>query len=109
MNAIGPQMRDLINSGLTRWRLMVWWVNNVAERGGIPRVSTRFSLTVENERGWRGTGPLNVSRETNSHARARGRQCNIPFSCSADHEQDWEPYPVDPYSATCDGHIYINT
>ena len=21
--------------------------------------------------------------------------------CSADHEQDWQPYPVDPYSATC--------
>ena len=20
------------------------------------------------------------------------------FSCSADHEQDWQPYPVDPYS-----------
>ena len=26
------------------------------------------------------------------------------FSCSADHEQGWQPYPVDvdPYSATCD-------
>jgi hypothetical protein len=23
---------------------------------------------------------------------------------SADHEQDWQPYPVDPYSAICDGH-----
>ena len=22
----------------------------------------------------------------------------INFSCSADHEQDWQPYPVDPYS-----------
>ena len=21
------------------------------------------------------------------------------FPCSADHEQDWQPYPVDPYSA----------
>ena len=20
------------------------------------------------------------------------------FPCSADHEQDWQPYPVDPYS-----------
>ena len=27
--------------------------------------------------------------------------------CSADHEQqDWQPYPVDPYSATC---IYFIT
>ena len=24
---------------------------------------------------------------------------NIHFPCSADHEQDWQPYPVKPYSA----------
>ena len=29
------------------------------------------------------------------------------FPCSADHEQDWQPYPVDPYSAICDDHAYI--
>ena len=29
------------------------------------------------------------------------------FPCSADHEQDWQPYPVDPYSAICDDHKYI--
>ena len=29
--------------------------------------------------------------------RERG-QGNIHFPCSADHEQDWHPYPVDPYS-----------
>ena len=29
--------------------------------------------------------------------RERG-QGNINFPCSADHEQDWQPYPVDPYS-----------
>ena len=38
------------------------------------------------------------------HAR---RQGNINFPCSADHEQDWQPYPVDPYSAICDDHTYI--
>ena len=27
---------------------------------------------------------------------ARG-QGNIIFPCSTDHEQDWQPYPVDPY------------
>ena len=32
------------------------------------------------------------------------------FSRSADHEQDWQPYPVDPYSAMCDDHTtYIHT
>ena len=29
------------------------------------------------------------------HARGQG---NVHFPCS-DHEQDWQPYPVDPYSA----------
>ena len=40
----------------------------------------------------------------------RGReQGNIHFPCSADHEQDFQPYPVDPqYSAIYeDDHRYI--
>ena len=40
--------------------------------------------------------------------RARG-QGSIHFPGSADHEQDWQPYPVDPYSAICDDHTYIHT
>ena len=40
------------------------------------------------------------------HARGQG---NIIFPCSGDHEQDWQPYPVDPYSAICDDHTYIHT
>ena len=40
--------------------------------------------------------------------RERG-QGNIHFPCSADHEQDWQPYPVDSYSAICDDHTYIHT
>ena len=36
------------------------------------------------------------------HARGQG---NVHFPCSADHEQDWQPYPVDPYSAI----IYVMT
>ena len=39
---------------------------------------------------------------------ARG-QGNVQFPCSAVHEQDWQPYPVDPYSAICDDHTYIHT
>ena len=31
------------------------------------------------------------------------------FLCSADHEQGWQPYPVDPYFAICDDHTYIHT
>ena len=38
------------------------------------------------------------------HARGQG---NIHFPSSADHEQDWQLYPVDPYSPICDDHTYI--
>ena len=33
------------------------------------------------------------------------------FPCPADHEQDWQPNPVDPYPCycTCDDHTYIRT
>ena len=42
-----------------------------------------------------------VSR--NQFHRREREQGNIHFPCSADHEQDWQPYPVDPYTlATSD-------
>ena len=35
--------------------------------------------------------------------RERGQgNITINFPCSADHDQDWQPYPVDPHSAICD-------
>ena len=40
------------------------------------------------------------------HVREQG---NIHFPCSADHEQDLQPYPVDPYSAIRDDRTYIHT
>ena len=41
------------------------------------------------------------------HVRGQG---NIHFPFSADHEQDWQPHPVDPYSAVVrDDHTYIHT
>ena len=40
------------------------------------------------------------------HALGQG---NIHFPCSTDHEQDWQSYPIDPYSAICDDHTYIHT
>ena len=38
------------------------------------------------------------------HERGQG---NIHFPCSADHVQDWQPYPVDPYSWYMCDLIYI--
>ena len=38
------------------------------------------------------------------HERGQGK---IHFSCSADHVQDRQPYPVDPYSCYMCDHTYI--
>ena len=35
----------------------------------------------------------------------RGQE-NSNFPSSADHKQDWQPYPVNLYSAICDIHTY---
>ena len=52
MNAICTQLRDPIDSGLTRWRTYggenKWTPSRTS--GGIPRVRTRFSLSVEMSR-----------------------------------------------------------
>ena len=67
-------------------------------------VSTRFSLSMEMSRLTRDGTAEPVSRDQIlRHARGEG---NVHFPCSADHEQDWQPYPVDPYSAICDDHTY---
>ena len=39
------------------------------------------------------------------HERGQG---NLHFSCSANHVQDWQPYPVDPYSCYMCDHTYCN-
>ena len=68
---------------------------------------TRFSLSMEMSRLTRdGTAEPVPRDQILRHARGQG---NIHFPCSADHEQDWQPYPVDPYSAICDDHTYIHT
>ena len=109
MNAIGTQLRDPINSELTQWRMAVHIYKRTPPRklGGIPRVSTRFSLSMGMSRLTPdGTAELVSRDQILRHARGQG---NIHFPCSADNEQDWQPYPVDPYSAICDDHIYIHT
>ena len=71
-----------------------------AELGRNP-VSTRFSRRMEMSRLTRDGTAEPVSRDQILR-HARGQE-NIHFPCSADHEQDWQPYPVDPYS---DDHTY---
>ena len=40
------------------------------------------------------------------HERGQG---NIHFPCSADHVQDWQPYPVDPCSCFMCDHVVCVT
>ena len=71
------------------------------ERGAV---TTRFSLSVENERlTWDGTAEP-VSRDQ-IFRRERGQGKNNAL-CSVDHEQDWQPYPVDPCSGICHDHTH---
>ena len=79
-----------------------------AELGRDPvSISTRFSLSMEMSRLTRDGTAEPVSRDQIlGHARGLG---NIHFPCSADHEQDWQPHPVDPYSAICDDDTHVHT
>ena len=52
---------------------------------------------------WDGTAEPVSRDQILRHARGQG---NINFPCSVDHEQDWQPYPVDPYSARCDDYTW---
>ena len=61
-----------------------------AELGKNP-VSTIFSLSVEMSR-------LTGDGTAEPVSRDQILRRNIHFPCSADHEQDWQPSPVDPYS-----------
>ena len=70
-------------------------------------VSTRFSLSMDMSRlTWDGTTEPVARDHILRHERGQG---NIPFPCSAGHEQDCQPYPVDPYSCYMCDHTYSIT
>ena len=93
MNAIGTQLRDPINLGLARWRMAVQiniWTPP-GNSGGTPQVSTRFSLSMEMSRLTRdGTAETVTRDQILRHERTGTGEYYFP--CSADHEQDWQPY-----------------
>ena len=61
-------------------------------------MSTRFSRGMEMSRLTRDGTAEPVPRD--QILRREHGQGNIIFPCSADDEQDWQAYPVDPYSST---------
>ena len=89
MNTIGMQLRDPIDSGLTRWRLTVD-VDAVAEIGRNPvrkHQPIRFNLDMENERGLTRDRTVEPLSRDQILRREQG-QGKINFPCSTDHEQD---------------------
>ena len=58
--------------------------------------STIFNLSMEMSRLTRDGTAGPVSRD--QILRCERGHGNIHFLCSADHEQDWQSYPVDPHS-----------
>ena len=75
-----------------------------AELGRNP-VSTIFSLSMEMSRLTRDGTAEPVSRDQIlRHERGLG---NIHFSCTADHVQDWQPYPRLIHTHMCN-HTYIH-
>ena len=72
-----------------------------------PEVSTRFSPSMENEQA--DAGRDGWTRLARPNSQAQTGLGEYQFSLSADREQEWQPYPVDPvdpYSAICDDHIH---
>ena len=48
------------------------------------------------------------NRVARPNSQARTRTGNINFPCSADHEQNWQLYPGDPYSCYMCNYTYVD-
>ena len=90
MNAIGTQLRDPINSGLTRWRMAAEnkQTDAAAELG-------RNSVSKDQIQPEYGGEQADAGRDSRirlarpNFRRERG-QGNIPSPCSGDHEHNWQ-------------------
>ena len=82
------------------------YLDAAAELGRNPvKVSTRVSLSMKRSRLTRDGTAKPVSGD--QILRCERGQRNVHFPRSADHLQDWQPYPVDPY--TCYICVAIDT
>ena len=63
-----------------------------------------ISLSIEMSRMTRDGTAEPVSRDQIPRREREQRRINFP--CSAGHVQDWQPYPVDPYSCYMCNHTY---
>ena len=72
------------------------YMDAAAELGRNPVSKHQIQPEYGAEQADAGRGCRNRLVRPNSQARTRTGENSFP--CSADHEQDWQPYPVDPYS-----------
>ena len=82
-------------------------MDDAAELGRIPVSKHQIQPEYGEEQADAGRDCRTRLARSNSQ-RERG-QGNIHFPWSADHEQDWQPYPVGPYSCYMCDHTYIHT
>ena len=57
---------------------------------------------MDNERADAGRDGRTRLARSNSQTRTGTGKHSLSFPCPADHEQDWQPYSVDPYPASAD-------
>ena len=110
LNAIGTQLRDPIYSGLARWRMAVLdkYMDAAAKLGRNPVSKHQIQPEYGDEQADAGRDCRTRLVKPNSKAQTRTRKYSFsPYS--ADHVQDWQPYPVDPYSCYVCDHKYIHT
>ena len=93
LDAISTQLRATINSGLTRRRLAVYIMDYdaVAESRSPVSRTGRDGVIVQ----LRQDGTAEPVSRDQILRRERG-QGKKHFSCSPDHQQDRQPYPLDP-------------
>ena len=89
MNAIGTQLAYGGDTKMNKW-------DAAAELRRNPVSKNQMQPEYGNEQADAGRDCRTRLARLNSQARTRTGK-NIHFPCSADHEQDWQPYPVDPY------------
>ena len=77
-----------------------------AELGGNPVSKYQIQPEYGDEQADAGRDCRTRLARPSSQARTRTEKYSFP--CSADHEQDWQPHPVDPYSCYMCDHTYIH-
>ena len=97
MNVIGTKLREPINMGLTRWRMTVKVNGSRRRNQEESREQAPYAAGVWRVSRLAQNGTAKPVLRNQILRRERG-QGNIHSPCSADHEQVWQSYPVDPYS-----------